>query len=650
MIPSTPNKTKLLLNLTPRLVTLGIFGVVFCEALNLSQGKAQGWTFYLTSSEVAFEVWVRLVFAALVGIPLGIFCALIAAPFVALSDSPEKASSHAKQIAVFLMLFVLSRYAVQALIEWWYGVSAHRAIYDKLLLAAQVLIFVVALVVPRLRRKLTSSLDDALTPKMTRRTVLTTIVGTAALVGTEYVLSKRLPHRSQVTVKERPKSNFLLITFDALCAEDLSLYGSKLATSPNIDRFAGKSTVFTRFYSASTFTTPTVATLLTGLYPSESLVYHLQSNADVANRPVTLPHLLRDQGYVTGAFVTNPFAYYYTKLLEHDFDALPEPDFPAGKLQSIWHGTGLLHQDTLVGCRIDEYKDMEHAWAGLMRIPNNLSIRYRPRAAFEEARGIIRSLPEGFFLWVHVVTPHHPYLPDPADQNRFIPQAEVELFAEEFGDRWVPHYPPSQQSQVDRRRLAYDEFVATADRAFGDFMADLEASGRMENTTVIVSADHGESFEGGVFQHRSQYLTGPVVHVPLIIRRPGQETGRTVKVTADQSSLPPTLLQMSGLAVPSAMKSPSLVGWLDNDADGEGQGLAFTQYFDRSSVYKPVKLGSVGVIDSSFECVVYVNSQKCELRPLEEAQNWKVDRSSEFPQQTEALRQKLRERFPSLVN
>ena len=48
----------------------------------------------------------------------------------------------------------------------------------------------------------------------------------------------------------------------------MSLYGYGLPTTPNIDAFARKSTVFTNFYSACTFTTPSVASLLTGIYPS----------------------------------------------------------------------------------------------------------------------------------------------------------------------------------------------------------------------------------------------------------------------------------------------------------------------------------------------------------------------------------------------
>ena len=121
-----------------------------------------------------------------------------------------------------------------------------------------------------------TSLDGFLGEKMTRRTAIATVVGTAALVATEYVLSKTSPVVKAALAPQRPKSNILLITFDALSAEDMSLYGYRLPTTPNIDAFARKATVFTNFYSASTFTTPSVATMLTGVYPSERRVYQLQ--------------------------------------------------------------------------------------------------------------------------------------------------------------------------------------------------------------------------------------------------------------------------------------------------------------------------------------------------------------------------------------
>src|SRR6516162_488475 len=649
-MPSEPGLRSTLINVWFRLITLGVFALVFTEALILAQGKAQGWTYYLTTREVWFEIWVRLIAAALAGIVSGSAVAVLLLPLLWIFRSNrQRIAEVAIRTAVVVIVFFVSRYVLQILIGWSYQHWQHRAIYDKLLLWMQFLIFVVALVVPRARKEVVTSLDVFLSEKMTRRTAIATVAGTAALVVGEYALRKRLPKHDRVSNGERPRSNFLVITFDALCAEDMSLYGCKLATTPNIDAFARQSTVFTKFYSASTFTTPAVATMLTGLYPSEDLVYHLQGNLRPSDAQRSLPHLLRAAGYSTGAFLTNPYAYYFAKSVENDFNALPEPNFPTGKMQNFWHATTPLHQDSGFGSRIDEYQDLEAVWSYLGRIPVNLSIRYRPSATFEEARQLLATLPDGFFLWIHVVAPHHPYLPDRADRGRFLPDAELRAFEEEFGDRWQPHYPPSQQSQVDLRRLGYDEFVATADRAFGVFMTDFERSGKLQNTTVVVSSDHGESFEGGVFQHRSAYLTRPVIHVPLIVRTSGQQEGHTVQVTGDQTSLAPTILKLAGLPIPASMRGPSLVRWLKGVDGGEGEGLAFTQYFDRSSIFKPLRRGSVGAIDSEYEYVVYLDTKKGELRPLDQAQVWKLNRGAENPERAKTLRAAIQSRFPELL-
>jgi arylsulfatase A-like enzyme len=262
-------------------------------------------------------------------------------------------------------------------------------------------------------------------------------------------------------------------------------------------------------------------------------------------------------------------------------------------------------------------------------------------------------LPNGFFLWVHVMTPHDPYHPDAAERGRFIPEDQLRTFEfeKDNGERfWYPYYEPDQQGQVDLRRLAYDEFVATADRAFGAFMSDLENSGKLRNTTVIVSADHGESFEGGVYQHDSPYLTRPVIHVPLIIRTPDQRDNRSVAVTADQTALAPTILELAGQPKPDWMRGQSLVPWLDRDGQGEVEGLAFCQYLEMNSVFEPLRHGTVGVIDGryKYQYIMNLNKQKGSLRPLDQAQIWNLDRTADNPALADQLRATIYSRFPEL--
>ena len=86
---------------------------------------------------------------------------------------------------------------------------------------------------------------------------------------------------------------------------------------------------------------------------------------------------------------------------------------------------------------------------------------------------------------------------------------------------------------------------------------------------------------------------------PLIIRTPGQQDSRTVSVTADQTALAPTILELAGQPRPDWLRGQSLVGWLDRNGQGAGEGLAFTQYLERNSIFKPFHHGTVGVIDGS---------------------------------------------------
>jgi arylsulfatase A-like enzyme len=632
-----------------RLITLGIVALVFSEALILAPGKAQGWTYYLPIPEVAFEVIVRLVAAALAGIALGTIATLLMAPMVwLLKSSRARVAAWIINVAVVLVVFLVSRLSLQILIKWSYGLVVHPLLYDKVLNAAFFLTFCAALLFPRTRKEVLTSLDGFLGDKMTRRIAVATIVVTVCMVVIEYAFSKSAP-TVMAAIPQHPRTNILLITLDALDAEDMSLYGRDLPTTPNIDAFSRKGTIFRNFYSASTFTTSSVATMLMGVYPSDSRVYQLQGRVQTGDIPHSLPQVMRTGGYATAAFLSNPYAYYFSKSLRNEFEALPEPVFQQGGLQRLWEATRPLHQDSGIGSRIDEYFDLEHTWNLFNGMPDNSSMRFRAAASFNQAKELLAKLPDGYFLWIHIMTPHNPYLPDAADRGRFLPNSEYNTYEEEFGNRWKPHYSPDQQSLVNQRRLRYDEFIATADRAFGAFMSDMESSGKLQNTTIIVSADHGESFEGGVYQHSSPYLTRPVIHIPLIVRTPGQQDSHTVAVIADQTSLAPTILEIAGVPIPTWMRGPSLVPWLNRDAQGNGEGLAFTQYFEQNSVFKPLHHGSIGVIDGQYQYVYYLDTHKGELRPLNEARIWNLDRSAEHPERAAELRSALKTRFPDLI-
>lgn len=635
-----------ILTLWLRLTTLAIIGVVFAEAIYLTKHEIGGWIFYLTTSEVIFEVAVRLIFGALVGILLGIVLALVVAPFLSLFASARgRLIEWMTRIAVVLVLFLTTRLGLILLIEG----TGHGPRFRMALLAAHFLAFLVALAIPRVRAELLSSLDIVLGSRATKAVTAGTLLATLLLTAFEFVLSRSDYGVRASNTRPHPRSNVILISFDAFTAEEISAYGYKKPITPNLDAFAKNATVFTNFYAGSTSTTPCIGVMLTGGYPSESHVYGLGGQLPSANSAESLPTLMTAAGYSTGAFLTNPWAYYLARSVKSGFGVLPEPTFDPGSMQRLWDITRPLHQESQFGSRIAEYFDLEVLWESLRGIKETPAFRIRPSFTFEGGEQVLNRLDPGFFLWVHVIAPHHPYLPDLPDQGEFIPQSELLSFKEEPWELWKPHYDPSVQAQVDRRRLAYDEYVLSTDRAFGKFINALEESGKLKNTWVIVSADHGESFAGGVYQHQTPYMTRPVIHIPLMIRTPGQEQHRAIAYVADQTALAPTILDLAGVSKPAWMRGQSLVPWLKGEETGEGQGLAFTQYLERNSVFRPVHHGSIGVIDGRDQYVFYLETMKGELRPIEKAEVWNLDMSEKEPAKAERLRAALHEKFPDIV-
>jgi arylsulfatase A-like enzyme len=625
---------------------LAIVVFVFAEILFLACGEAEGWSFYISTGEIAFESAVRLVTAALAGIAVGTICVALLAPAMWRFPAVRKRLAQlAANAGVLLALFAGSRFALAILLA---SSRLHGRRIVPALFAAHLIAFAAALYFPRIRKELFASLDGLLRERVARGVVIAVCAATVALVLFEFAVSSKTPTVKAAPAVSRPKTNVLLVTFDALSAEDMSVYGYKLPTTPNIDAFAAKSSVFTNYYSASTFTTPSVASMLTGLYPSEHGIFQLQGHLRPEAASNTIAGALRGAGYVTAGFFSNPYAHYLVHETAGDFDLMPEPVYQQGGMRRLWRATAPLHQNTGIGLRVDEYRDLMNVWNGMFHLPSDLHLRLRAAASFGQARELLGQLPDGFFLWVHVITPHDPYLPDSADLGRFLSASESKGFTAEEEVSWKPRYLPAQQARVARRRLLYDEFITTADRAFGAFMAGLESSGKLRDTAVIVSADHGESFEGGVYQHQSPYLTRPVIHVPLIIRTPGQREKSVIKVAADQTALAPTIAELAGVPRPDSMRGRSLVQYLGRDGQGEGEGMAFTEYLERNSVFAPPRHGTFGAIDGSYEYVLNLDTLTGALRPLSEAEGWNVDRSSQNPQRAQEMRAAIYSRFPEL--
>ena len=471
-----------------------------------------------------------------------------------------------------------------------------------------------------------------------RRAVVSTgaVAAALALAPRDYGVARAGP--SDPETKATGRNNIVFVTFDALGAEHMSMYGCDLPTTPRIDAFARTATVFDNLYSCSTFTTPSVASILTGLYPCDT---HIQQMFGVPRNQIavqTVVRRLRAGGYQTLGAVGNLAVDPRRLGISADFSALAPPTIPFAAIAAA-----TIPIDPVLASTIASEEGEVTAMRERLAL---LSPDHRAEHLFAAGLELVDKADTSrpFFLWVHVLAPHHPYLPATPFLKRFLPTDEMRSIPEmELSDQSGLYYPPARQPLVDKARLRYAESLAEADQAFDDFLSGLTRRGLSETTAVVVSGDHGESFVGGVYRHGGPGQSRQIIHVPLIVRLPGTSTGRRVATVCDQTSIAPTLIDIAGLPKAPWMRSSSLL----RPVVAAPVGAAFTQYLEQSSAFHTPRRGTVGVVANGWQCVLDIATGQSVLRPLAEANNLQADRSVEHPALAAAMRAQILARFPS---
>lgn len=638
-----------LLVLWGRLVSFACTTALMLSALAVLTG-IDGWRKYETPEEILLEIGARLILSVGCAAILGTAATLIALPFV-LADRTRtelrcqliarRAGSVVATGFAAAVIGILVRWSTQtgllditnaASVVLWLGLSA-AAVAGYLLLYP---------VVAGTANRADHNFVDTFSGRATRRFVFLSVIAGLLTAFHDTAAPRRARQAPRSPSRSRP--NVILVSFDALCAEDMSCYGYGLDTTPNIDALARNSWLFTGYYATSTFTTPNVISMLTGRYPSSTHVYHYGGKLHGLEAERTLPGELRKAGYRTGASVANPGAHPDCLGFGAAFDDLPPApilDFVTRETAAAFCSAQLAY-DAGLAARLVPYT-LEQLSPGLFGQRHSSA---PPALSFQQAEALLGKADPPYFLWVHTFAPHFPYLPEPPYLHKFLAGDALRTHAElaNMADLKGYSYSPSRQPLVDKARLRYDEWIAQADGAFGEFMATLRASGHLENTAVIVSADHGESFAGGYVGHGGSAQLRPILHVPLLIHLPGQGRRRVIAELADQTALAPTVLELAGCPRPQWMDGNSLCTLLQT-GPGPGSQLAFAQYLEPNNAFGHIRRGTVGVIDGRNQFVLRLDDGSGALYALEESDRQTPDRSASEPARAAQLRGQIARRF-----
>lgn len=309
----------------------------------------------------------------------------------------------------------------------------------------------------------------------------------------------------------------LLITTDTLRADHIGAYGSTRSETPRLDELAEESLLFTASYAPAPYTMPSIAALHTGRYPEELGI--LANHALFRGTDATLAQRLQQRGWRTGAVVSNY----------------------------------VLRQGTGIEIGFERYDD---------RFPNAETNRDQPERIAKDttsaALGMLDELmadpAEGVFLWVHYQDPHGPYLPPHGHRARHLESARNAP----GGDTELPVRGlnpiaalPSYQLVEGRRdvafyRAGYAGEVEYVDAEIGRLLDAVAERSSPDRTTVIFTADHGESLgEDDYWFAHGSFLSDALVRVPLLIRAPGLPAAKRSDIVS-LVDLMPTLLARTG--------------------------------------------------------------------------------------------------------
>lgn len=426
----------------------------------------------------------------------------------------------------------------------------------------------------------------------------------------------------QVTDQKRP--NIILVTFDALSAREMSTYGYHRPTTPFITEWAKEATLFTNLKAESNWTTSTTASLMTGKKLWTHRAAHLQGSLPIKSDTESLPLLLKKNGYFNMAFVANKLATVDKLGIANSFDSVP-PFQEFITIHSIFGEMGIV--DVLL-YRLFAKKIRLYNWIVsddfmLYKLQNKLSLNVAqitspPSKVFNSfLEGLKNNPPEPFFSWIHIYPPHDPYLPpDPyigfynstSEFRTSRSQEDVRLESIKYLHQFQP-FPQEMQPSIDILRSRYDESVRYCDKEFEDFIKQLMMTNQIKNTVVILSADHGESFENGYFQHAGPFLYEAVTHIPLIIKKSKQNEQQIVHQLISQVDIPATILDLAGIPVPSWMEGRTLMPLL------EGKSLtprpAFSMWLGKNSNQDlKITKGSYAVWEDDYKLIHYLEQGK----------------------------------------
>jgi arylsulfatase A-like enzyme len=329
---------------------------------------------------------------------------------------------------------------------------------------------------------------------------------------------------SLASVPSRKKPNLVFVFADQWRAEAAGYAGNRDVRTTNLDRLAGQSINFSNAVSCCPVCSPYRASLLTGQYPLTHGVF--LNDVRLKGDAVSIAEVYQRAGYQTG---------YIGKW---HLDGNQRSAFiPRERRQGFefWKVLGCTHDYNNSFYYGDE--DAKLKWDG-----------YDAIAQTREAQRYIREQAGGlpFVLFLSWGPPHSPYETAPEKYQQLFKPEAIALRR---------NVPEADRDKARQALAGYYAHIAALDDCVGDLLQTLNDTGIERNTIFVFTSDHGDM----LYSHGGQNKQQPwdeSIRVPFLLRYPALPDGRgkTVRMPINTPDIMPTLLGLSGIAVPGTVQ------------------------------------------------------------------------------------------------
>lgn len=401
-----------------------------------------------------------------------------------------------------------------------------------------------------------------------------------------------------------PRPNIVMIVSDDHAWTDYAFMGHPHVQTPNIDRLAAESLTFTRGYVPSSLCCPSLASIVTGLYPHQ----HGITGNDPANpRRLKGAQFHRSAEFKTGREAMNR-RLEATPTLPRELAKLGYVSFQSGKW---WQGNfkrgGFTHGMTQGGRHGDE----------------GLHIGRQTMAPIDDFIAQAKEQQKPFFVWYAPMMPHTPHTPP----ERLVEKYQAVAPSEHVAKYWA--------------------MVEWFDETVGDLLKQLDEQGLRDDTIVVYVTDNGWITDPATGHYAPKSKQSPYdggLRTPIMIRWPGQVAPARSEALASSLDLAPTLLTAAGGKPTAEMEGTNLLDAAARDERHTLMGECFTH--DVVDLDRPAaSLRWRWIVDGDWKLIVPAAQKKpdeeVELYDLANDPQEERNLAAENPQMVERLGEKL---------